>query len=146
MSYQDTAIRPSPLAHADWQYVEKRCLDDYRAEDWEILGRQRKQYYDEQMVDQILRMLTCQKDDPGYVYTVNNYLHCLQTATRMLRDERPEEDIVVGLLHDNRIPVASLSVARPTLDDVFIKYTGRTIRAEEATGDEISKLMGLRRR
>ncbi len=57
---------------------------------------------------------------------------------------------LVGLLHDNRIPVASLSVARPTLDDVFLKYTGRTIRAEEATGDEVSKmmrpLMGLRRR
>ena len=100
MSHQAKAVEPSPLAHDDWEYVHKRCLDDYRAEDWEILGRQRKLYYDEQMVDQILRMLTCQKDDPGYAYTVNNYNHCLQTATRMLRDERSEEDIVVGLFHD----------------------------------------------
>ena len=57
---------------------------------------------------------------------------------------------LVGLLHDNRIPVASLSVARPTLNDVFLKHTGRTIRAEEATGDEVGKmmrqLMGLNRR
>ncbi len=57
---------------------------------------------------------------------------------------------LVGLLHDNRIPVASLSVARPTLDDVFLKYTGRTIRAEEATRDEVGEmmhpLMGLNRR
>ena len=65
MSNQIIAQKPSPLAHADWQYVDKRCLDDYRAKDWEVLGRQRKQYYDEQMVDQLLRMLTCQKDDPG---------------------------------------------------------------------------------
>ncbi len=100
MSQQTITTGPSPLAHDDWQYVDKRCLDDYRAEDWKILNRQRKQYHDEQMVDQILRILTCQKDDPGYVYTVNNYYHCLQTATRMFRDERPEEDVVVGLFHD----------------------------------------------
>lgn len=59
---------------------------------------------------------------------------------------------LVGLLHDNRIPVASLSVARPTLDDVFLKYTGRTIRAEEATGDGVvmhpmtGPMTGLNRR
>ena len=57
---------------------------------------------------------------------------------------------LVSLLHDNRVPVASLSVARPTLDDVFLKYTGRTIRAEEATGDEVGEMMrpmmGLKKR
>lgn len=57
---------------------------------------------------------------------------------------------LVGLLHENRIPVASLSVARPTLDDVFLKYTGRTIRADEATAEALSgrmrPLMGLNRR
>ena len=57
---------------------------------------------------------------------------------------------LVSLLHDNRVPVASLTVARPTLDDVFLKHTGRTIRAEEATGDEVGEmmrpLMGLKKR
>ena len=57
---------------------------------------------------------------------------------------------LVRLLHDNRIPVASISVARPSLDDVFLKYTGRAIRAEEASGDEVNgmmrPMMGLRRR
>ena len=57
---------------------------------------------------------------------------------------------LVSLLHDNRVPVASLSVARPSLDDVFLKYTGRTIRAEEATGDEVGEMMrpmmGLKKR
>ena len=57
---------------------------------------------------------------------------------------------LVSLLHDNRVPVASITVARPTLDDVFLKHTGRTIRAEEATGDEVGEmmrpLMGLKKR
>ena len=38
---------------------------------------------------------------------------------------------LVSLLHDAQIPVVSLSVARPTLDDVFLMHTGRRIRTEE---------------
>ena len=57
---------------------------------------------------------------------------------------------LVSLLHNNGIPVASLSVASPTLDDVFLWHTGRKIRAEEATGGEVGARMGtlmsLRRR
>ena len=40
---------------------------------------------------------------------------------------------LVGLLHDSRIPVISVSVARPTLDDVFLMHTGRRIRTEGET-------------
>ena len=57
---------------------------------------------------------------------------------------------LVRLLHDNQVPVASLSVASPTLDDVFLNHTGRTIRSEEATGDEVGALLrpmlGLKKR
>lgn len=91
---------PVPLAHADWQYVRKRALDDYVEADWEVWSRQRAQYYDERKVDQILRMLVCQRDDPAYLYTINNYYHCLQTATRLLRAGHSDEDVTVGLLHD----------------------------------------------
>ena len=48
---------------------------------------------------------------------------------------------LVLLLHENLIPVVSLSVASPTLDDVFLKQTGRTIRSEEASGDEAAQMM-----
>ena len=48
---------------------------------------------------------------------------------------------LVLLLHENLIPIASLSVASPTLDDVFLKQTGRTIRSEEASGDEAAQMM-----
>jgi predicted HD phosphohydrolase len=91
---------PIPLANPDWKYVRKREIDQYRAADWEIWHRQRTAYYQDHMVDQILRMLACQKHDLGYIYTVNNYYHCLQTATRMLRAGLSDEDVVVGLLHD----------------------------------------------
>ena len=54
---------------------------------------------------------------------------------------------LVRILHENQVPVSGLSVTSPTLDDVFLKYTGRTIRSEEATGDEVGQmlrpLMGL---
>ena len=56
---------------------------------------------------------------------------------------------LVGLLHAERVPVGSLSVVRPSLDDVFLKHTGRAIRAEEATGefsDTMRQSMRLRRR
>ncbi len=34
------------------------------------------------------------------------------------------------------VPILSVSVAQPTLDDVFMSYTGRTIRDAEATSSE----------
>ena len=40
------------------------------------------------------------------------------------------------------IAIVNLSLTRPTLDDVFLKHTGRTIREEEAGGDEFNRVMG----
>ena len=40
---------------------------------------------------------------------------------------------ILSLLASEGIEVQTLSVSRPSLDDVFLKYTGRTMRAEEGT-------------
>ncbi|PCJ40146.1 MAG: phosphohydrolase [SAR86 cluster bacterium] len=88
------------LQKDEWQYSKKRSLDDFKAKDWALWSEQRTQYFEGQRVKHILRMLECQKDDKAYLYTVNNYYHCMQTATRMLRAGLSEEDVVVGLLHD----------------------------------------------
>ena len=40
---------------------------------------------------------------------------------------------IMRLLAGQGIEVETISMARPSLDDVFLKYTGRTIRAEEGT-------------
>ncbi len=59
------------------------------------------------------------------------------------------EQFVPRLLADLGVAVRSVSVTRPTLDDVFMAYTGRTIRdAEGAAGSEIPAMfrgMGGRR-
>ena len=39
----------------------------------------------------------------------------------------------------NGIDVASVTVARPSLDDVYLRYTGRTFRSAEAESDQGAK-------
>lgn len=41
--------------------------------------------------------------------------------------------IIMRLLSNQGIEVKTISMARPSLDDVFLKYTGRTMRAEEGS-------------
>ena len=43
------------------------------------------------------------------------------------------EHFVPRLFAELGLPIKSVSVARPSLDDVFMEYTGRTIRDAEAT-------------
>jgi len=92
--------RCSPLARPDWRHVEKVALEDFLPADWELLEQQRRVYLAEHQAAQVLRLLTASRDDPTFGYMVNNYRHCLQSATMVLRDGRDEEDVVVALLHD----------------------------------------------
>ena len=56
------------------------------------------------------------------------------------------ERFVPRLLADLGVAVRSVSVTRPTLDDVFMSYTGRTIRdAEAAPGSELAAMFRGRR-
>ncbi len=44
------------------------------------------------------------------------------------------EEFIPRLFHDFGVRIQSISLHRPTLDDVFLKLTGREIRDEEADG------------
>jgi ABC-2 type transport system ATP-binding protein len=55
------------------------------------------------------------------------------------------EAFVPRLLADLGVAVRSVSVTRPTLDDVFMTYTGRTIRDAENAGPEIPAMFRGRR-
>ncbi len=55
------------------------------------------------------------------------------------------EAFVPRLLADLGVAVRSVSVTRPTLDDVFMTYTGRTIRDAESAGNEIPPMFRGRR-
>jgi ABC-2 type transport system ATP-binding protein len=52
------------------------------------------------------------------------------------------EEFVPRLFAELGVPIRSVSVSRPTLDDVFMSYTGSTIRdAEESAGKQANKIV-----
>src|SRR5437870_845749 len=55
-----------------------------------------------------------------------------------LEVERGEE-FIPTLARELSVPITSISLNRPTLDDVFLKLTGRAIREEEASGQEFMR-------
>jgi ABC-2 type transport system ATP-binding protein len=54
------------------------------------------------------------------------------------------EEFVPRLFAELGVPIKSVSVARPSLDDVFMSYTGSTIRDAEATRTDTSRLVAAR--
>lgn len=90
----------SPLLRADWDYVTAPALDQFQPGDWEVLLRQRRDFAATQQVDHVLRLLRDSAADPSFGYMVNNFRHCLQSATAAMLDGRDEEYVIVALLHD----------------------------------------------
>ncbi|NBE99167.1 ATP-binding cassette domain-containing protein [Nonomuraea sp. KC401] len=56
------------------------------------------------------------------------------------------EEFVPRLFAELGMPIRSVSVSRPSLDDVFMSYTGSTIRDAEAGGDDTSWMRTMARR
>ncbi|MBO0775483.1 MAG: ATP-binding cassette domain-containing protein [Actinobacteria bacterium] len=54
------------------------------------------------------------------------------------------EEFVPRLFAGLSVPIRSVSVARPSLDDVFMSYTGKTIRDAEATSSDAMRHMAAR--
>ena len=48
---------------------------------------------------------------------------------------------LMRFLGNSGIAVSNLSLASPTLDDVFLKYTGHKIRTDSTTGEELGQAM-----
>lgn len=90
----------SPLMKPDWRYVSTFRMEHMSAADWRLLDAQRAIYRAEQQAAQVLRHLELQREEPSFGYPVNNYRHCLQSATLAQRDGLDEETVVVCLLHD----------------------------------------------
>ncbi len=57
---------------------------------------------------------------------------------------------LLRLLNEQNVAATNLSVTSPTLDDVFLEHTGRSIRAEDANADGgsdvLRPLLGLKKR
>ena len=54
------------------------------------------------------------------------------------------EQFVPRLFAELEVPIRAVSVARPSLDDVFMSYTGKTIRDAEASGSDAMRQMAMR--
>jgi len=99
----------SPLERPDWRYVEGATLDDIRGEDWPVLDRQRKQWMEGRQARDVLALLESQRDQAGFAYGLNNYRHCLQSATLALRAGEDDEMIAIAVLHDVGYTVAAVN-------------------------------------
>ena len=91
---RDNLLRP------EWRYIEPCNMDDYSADDWAVMNRQRDDYLAQERGKQALELLAASRDAPTFGYLINNYEHCLQTATLLCRDGHDEDTIVAGLFHD----------------------------------------------
>ena len=54
------------------------------------------------------------------------------------------EQFVPRLFTELSVPIRSVSVSRPSLDDVFMSYTGTTIRDAEASGSDAMRQLAAR--
>ena len=106
----------SDLLRSDWHYIEARNIGDYTAKDWALLNQQRAEYEAKERARQALELLSASRSAPTFGYLINNYEHCLQTATMLHRDGHDEETIVTGLFHDAGFIVCPENHARFSAD------------------------------
>ena len=95
-----TQHQRSPLFRDEWEYIEKPALENFRSDDWQRLNSQRAVYVAEEQARQALRLLIISADDTTFGYQINNYRHCLQSASMIMEAGFDEETIVVALFHD----------------------------------------------
>jgi len=55
-------------------------------------------------------------------------------VTVSLKNAEQHVSTIVTLLNSSQIAIESISIHKPTLEDVFLSFTGKTIREEEADG------------
>jgi predicted HD phosphohydrolase len=79
--------------------VSFTSMDQGTVEDYALLERLESDYKQAHHVDDVLALLRSLAG-PKLGYQIDRYQHCLQSATRALRDEAEEEMVVAALLHD----------------------------------------------
>jgi ABC-2 type transport system ATP-binding protein len=78
-------------------------------------------------------------DDPAAIVAIKERfdLDAVMSEEKVTINVAGGEEFVPRLFAELGVPIHSVSVARPTLDDVFMSITGRTIRdAEASVGDK----------
>jgi predicted HD phosphohydrolase len=73
-------------------------MEDSTAADWQLIGAEYL-HFARGLPDRVIAHLRLLEGDHGG-FPVDRWTHCLQTATRALRDGRDDEYVVCALLHD----------------------------------------------
>ena len=73
-------------------------MQDSTQQDWQLIGGEFMQFT-KTLPNRVLAHLKLLDGDYGG-FPIDRYSHCLQTATRALRDGRDDEYVVCALLHD----------------------------------------------
>lgn len=115
-SLQRKAGERNSLLRSDWIYIEACNIDDYTPEEWSVIKRQRMEYNAKERARQALELLSASRKAPTFGYQINNYEHCLQTATMLHRDGHDEDTVVTGLFHDAGFIVCPENHARFAAD------------------------------
>ena len=92
--------RRSPLADPAFRHVEHVALETMREADWALIEPQREAFMAGRQAKLALDLLASFENEPSFGYQVNNYRHCLQSATLAMRAGHDDEFVAVCLLHD----------------------------------------------
>jgi ABC-2 type transport system ATP-binding protein len=57
-----------------------------------------------------------------------------------LQNAEQHLSMIVTRLNDEQIPITSISVHKPTLEDVFLSFTGKTIREEDISRKDAMRM------
>lgn len=80
------------------EHAQFKSMTEASADDWGIIADHMKEFMGD-LPKRIVSHMELLRGDYGG-YPVDRLEHCLQTATRALRDGRDEEYVVCALLHD----------------------------------------------
>ena len=96
---------------------------DGTSEDYDLIGRELADHKANHLTDHILGTLKAMAG-PLLGYQVDRFQHCLQSATRALRNGEDDEMVVAALLHDVGDPIApenhsavAADILRPYVSD-----------------------------
>ncbi len=105
------------------QTVNFEHMVDGTPEDYDLIGRELAAHKADHLTDHILGTLKAMAG-PLLGYQVDRFQHCLQSATRALRNGEDDEMVVAALLHDVGDPIApenhsavAADILRPYVSD-----------------------------
>ena len=105
------------------QTVRFEHMVDGTPEDYDLIGRELAEHKANHLTDHILDTLKAMAG-PLLGYQVDRFQHCLQSATRALRNGEDDEMVVAALLHDVGDPIApenhsavAADILRPYVSD-----------------------------